>query len=142
MNPLAYLLLLACALFFFYADILFLGVACLLLLVIIAVLDYSRRRAATARAAALRAAQASEEEEEYDEDEYEEEKILIRNKIGKIPPTMHIRIKPKSKRRNTWEMSMQDVGDMMDTVLGTVFRLVSGGHAHEGEKPWKAGRGR
>ena len=146
MNALGYFLLLGCAVFFFYEDIFFLGVACVALLVIIVTMDYSqRRRASAARAAALRAMQArqeEEEEDEYDEDEYEEEKILIRNMVGKIPGVMRLRIKPKSKRRNTWEMTMQDVGDIADTVFGSAFRLISGGHEHEQEKPWEAGRGR
>ncbi len=146
MNALGYLLLLGFAVYFFYADIFFLGVASVALLVILVVMDYSqRRRASAARTAALRAMQArqeEEEEDEYDEDEYEEEKILIRNKVGKIPGVMRLRIKPKSKRRNTWEMTAQDVGDIADTVFGSVFRLFSGAHEHEGKTPWDAGRGR
>jgi len=146
LKPLALILLLAAAAFFFYAEIFFLGVACVLVLLLLVFLDYSERRrsrAAAARAAALRAAAAEQgEEEEEDEDEYEEEKILIRNKVGKIPPVVRLRIKPKSKRRDSWEMTAQDVGDIADTIFGSVYRLFSGRHEHEAEKPWEAGRGR
>jgi hypothetical protein len=147
LNAFGYLVLLAAAVFFFYVDVFFLGVACVLLVIVLAAMDYSRRRrVAAAREAAFRAAQAQaaaeEDEDEYDSDEYEEEKILIRNKIGKIPPVMRLRIKPKSTRRNTWEMTMQSTGDVLDSVFGTLYRLVSGTHEHEGETAWEAGRGR
>jgi flagellar biosynthesis/type III secretory pathway M-ring protein FliF/YscJ len=144
LNPLAYLLLLAAAAFFFYSDIFFLGVACILLLVVFLLLDASarRRRAAQWAAAQARAAAQAQAEEEEEEEEGEEERILIRHKVGKIPPVMRLRIRPKSKRRSSWEMTTQDLGDIMDTVFGSVFRLVTGAHEHEAEKPWEAGRGR
>jgi hypothetical protein len=141
-----YFVLIALAAFFFYSDSFLLGVACaasLLLLFFVESNARNKRRAAAWRAAQARAAQsAAEEEEEDDEDEYEEEKILIRNKVGKIPNVMHLRIKPKSKRRNTWEMTAQSTGDVLDSVFGSLFRLVAGKHEREGAKPWEAGRGR
>jgi len=145
-----YLVLIALAALFFYADIFFLGVACAAAVPLLFFIESNarnkRRRAAAFSAARARAAQAAaeedEDEDEYDPDEYEEEKILIRNKVGKIPSTMHLRIRPKSKRRSSWEMTAQDLGDVMDTVVGSVFRLVSGKHEAEGRKPWESGRGR
>ena len=144
-----YLVLIALAAVFFYSDLFFLGVACAVavpLLFFIESNSRNKRRAAAFSAARARAAQAAAEEDEgedeYDPDEYEEEKILIRNKVGKIPNVMHLRIRPKSKRRSSWEMTAQDLGDVMDTVVGSVFRLASGKHEAEGKKPWEAGRGR
>jgi flagellar biosynthesis/type III secretory pathway M-ring protein FliF/YscJ len=147
LNALGYVLLVALAALFFYVDVFFAGVACALLLVFFALSDFlsrRRRRAAAFAAARARAAAqaAEEEEEEEDDEEYEEEKILIRHKVGAIPKTMHLRIKPKSKRRNTWEMTMQSTGDVMDSVFGSLYRLAAGKHEHEGRKPWQAGRGR
>lgn len=144
-----YPVLIVLAAFFFYADLFFLGVSCAAALIILLFVETTgrrRRREAAFAAAQARAAQAAAEEEddgdEYDPDEYEEEKILIRNKVGKIPNVMHLRIKPKSKRRNTWEMTMQSTGDVMDSVFGSLYRLVAGKHEREGAKPWQAGRGR
>lgn len=75
-------------------------------------------------------------------EEEEEEPIVLKQHPPKYPKTLYVRIRPKAKRRSSWEKSMAGVGDVIDTVFASAYKFFTGEHAEKETEPWLAARGR
>lgn len=74
--------------------------------------------------------------------EEEDEPIIYKQHPPKFPRVLRIRIRPKAKRRSSWEKAMAGVGDVMDTIFASGYRALTGKHEEKETEPWLAGRGR
>jgi len=126
MNYAATLVLLLTAFFLFSAGSEWLGFVALAGAVLAAIVPERRPPPAPAPVAATRRGMP----------------VYAQASAGKIPQTMRIRIKRKSRMKSHWEDFGLAIGSVLESVGSTVFKLVSGGHAESEKEQVEAPKGR